>query len=182
MIREIYVNDLKIQYELQYKKVKNINLRIKQDGKIYVSANKYVSVDFIDEFVISKSDLIKKTLEKIGEKEKTIKKQYFDDNEIENIILKICEKIYPYYKEKGIEFPQIKFRKMTSQWGNCRAERRILTFNKNLMYAPYESIEYVVFHEFTHFLQANHSKKFYSELSKVCPDWKERRKKLMNIL
>ena len=57
----------------------------------------------------------------------------------------------------------------------------ILKFNTNLMYAPRECIEYVVFHEFTHFIEANHSARFYSELEKVCPEWKERRKILKNI-
>ena len=60
-------------------------------------------------------------------------------------------------------------------------EQGKITFNTNLMYAPPECIEYVVLHEFCHFLQANHSKLFYAELAKVCPDWKEMRKMLKNI-
>ena len=49
------------------------------------------------------------------------------------------------------------------------------------MFAPLECIEYVVLHEFTHFLVANHSKEFYDELSRVCPDYKELKNKLNDI-
>ena len=33
----------------------------------------------------------------------------------------------------------------------------------------------------THFLQPNHSSRFYDELAKVYPNWKECRKKLRDI-
>ena len=109
------------------------------------------------------------------------KTQYFDEKEIKAVITELCENVYPYYEKRGVDFPVIKFRKMVSQWGNCRSREGILTFNTNLMYAPYECVEYVVHHEFTHFIEANHSARFYAELEKVCPQWKEWRKKLKNI-
>ena len=64
MIREIELNNKTIQYELQYKKVKNINLRIKPDGSIYVSANKRVPQNVIDAFIISKADFVISALKK----------------------------------------------------------------------------------------------------------------------
>lgn len=178
MIREIIVNNIKIQYNLQIKNVKNINLRIKPNGTINVSANKNVPQKNIDEFIISKADFILRALEKYKNRTEADKKQYFSENEIKEYILAFCEKVYPYYESLGIKFPQIKFRKMVSCWGNCRTKKGILTFNTNLMYATRECVKYVVYHEFTHFLQPNHSGKFYDELVKVCPDWKACRKKL----
>ena len=170
-----------IKYSLTYKKVKNINLRIKPDGTVHVSANKRVPVKVIDEFILSKAEFILNALEKYKNRDIAPLKQYFTEKEIREVILDLCEKVYPYYEKKGIKYPQIKFRKMVSQWGNCRSKEGILTFNLNLMYTPIECIEYVVLHEFTHFFQPNHSILFYDELEKVCPDWKERRKMLKNI-
>lgn len=181
MIREVEVNNTKIRYDLQYKKVKNINLRIKADGSICVSANKRVPRSVIDDFIISKSDYIFRAISKMQEKAELPKTQYYTESEVKELIIKLCKKVYPYYEEKGIKYPQIKFRKMVSQWGNCYPKKSILTFNTNLMYADGECIEYVVYHEFTHFLQANHSSKFYNELEKVCPNWKQRRNKLKEV-
>ena len=97
------------------------------------------------------------------------------------MVLSLCEKVYPEFEKRGVKFPEIRFRKMISQWGNCYPKKNRLTFSTNLMYAPSECVEYVVCHEFTHFLVPNHSKEFYEELSAVCSDWKVRRNKMRNI-
>ena len=181
MIKEVFLNGTKIQYDLQYKNVKNINLRIKPDGAIHVSANKWVQQKVIEDFVISKAGFIRKALDKYENALAEPQKQYFAEDEICKVITELCEKVYPHFEKWGIKYPQIKFRSMTSRWGSCHPLKGILTFNTKLMYAPIECIEYVVMHEFTHFLQANHSGKFYEELEKVCPDWKSCRKRLKEI-
>ena len=181
MNREIILGDRTIKYDLQYKKVKNINLRIKPDGSIKVSANKRVPQKIIDDFIISKADFIGRALEKYKNIPATVQKQYFTEDEVKEQIHDLCNKAFPYYEKRGIKYPEIKFRKMVSRWGSCHFQKGILTFNTNLMYAPTECIEYVVWHEFTHFLLPNHSSKFYDELAKVYPNWKECRKKLKEI-
>ena len=181
MNREIILGNRTIKYDLQYKKVKNINLRIKPDGSINVSANKKVPQKVLDDFIISKAEFILRALEKYKNMPVKEQKQYFTEDEVKEQIHDLCNKAFPYYEKRGIKYPEIKFRKMVSRWGSCHFQKGILTFNTNLMYAPTECIEYVVWHEFTHFLQPNHSSKFYDELAKVYPNWKECRKKLKEI-
>ena len=176
MNREIILGDRTIKYDLQYKKVKNINLRIKPDGSIKVSANKRVPQKIIDDFIISKADFILRALEKYKNMPVKEQIQYYTEDELRQLILALCNSVYPYYEKQGIKHPEIKFRKMVSRWGSCHTKKGILTFSTNLMYAPAECIEYVVWHEFTHFLQPNHSTRFYDELAKVYPNWKECRK------
>ena len=62
MIKEIVLNGKQIEYELQWKDVKNINLRIKSDRTIFVSANTRISERIIEEFIESKSEYILKAL------------------------------------------------------------------------------------------------------------------------
>lgn len=181
MKRTVEVKEKTIEYDLHIKKVKNINLRIYPDGRISVSANRWVSKRAVDAFVVSKADLIFKTLGKYEMRESAPRMQYYSEQELVSLVTDLCEKIYPYFEKRGVTYPEIKFRKMVSRWGSCHPVRGILTFNKNLVFAPSECIEYVVLHEFTHFLQANHSAKFYEELSYICPDYKERRRKLKEI-
>ena len=180
MLKEITLCGTKIQYNMHYKNVKNINLRIKPDGTVSVSASHYVPIKTIENFLHSKGEFIVNALKKYSV-QIPAPVQRFGEIEVKSLILKMCEEAYPIYKEKGIKYPQIKFQKMTSRWGSCNPKKGILKFNTNLMYAPNDCIEYVVYHEFTHFLQANHSKKFYDELSKVFPEWKNCRTKLKNI-
>ena len=181
MNREIILGNRTIKYDLQYKKVKNINLRIKPDGSINVSANKKVPQKVLDDFIISKAEFILRALEKYKNMPVKEQKQYYTEDELKELILALCNNVYPYYEKQGIKHPEIKFQKMVSRWGSCHTKKGILTFSTNLMYAPAECIEYVVWHEFTHFLQPNHSTRFYDELAKVYPNWKECRKKLKEI-
>lgn len=181
MIRLLKYGNMEIKYNLSYKNVKNINLRIKPDGSVNVSANRFIPQKIIDEFLLSKAEFIFKTIKKFELKVAKPTRQYYDEAEIKSVIISLCQKLYPYFEKLGIAYPQIKFRTMRSRWGSCNPTKRIVTFSTALMYAPSECIEYVVAHEFTHFLQANHSKKFYLELEKIYPAWKDAREKLKNI-
>ena len=181
MTKTINLNGKTIQYELTYKKVKNINLRIKPDGTVFVSASKRVAQKIIDDFLISKADFIRNALKKYQSRENKPRIKYLDESETEQAILNLCNRIYPVFEKRNVKFPQIKFRKMKSRWGSCNPGKGILTFNTQLMYAPPECIEYVVVHEFAHFFQPNHSALFYNEVAAVLPDWKDRRKKLRDI-
>lgn len=53
-----------IRYILTRKNVKNVNMRIKPDGLVYISANNRVSLKFIEEFIHDKSGYIINALDK----------------------------------------------------------------------------------------------------------------------
>ena len=57
-IRTVSADGRQITYFLEQKQVKNLNLRIRKDGNVYVSANPLVPVQEIDQFVAQKSDYI----------------------------------------------------------------------------------------------------------------------------
>lgn len=52
--RSVIGNGIKVTYTLIHKKVKNVNLHIEKNGQIVVSANPFVPVDKIDQFVLDK--------------------------------------------------------------------------------------------------------------------------------
>ena len=98
---------------------------------------------------------------------------------IKERITNACRIIYNnYFKDYGIPFPEIKIRKMKSRWGSCHVDKNTLVFNKALVFVPENCIEYVVCHEFVHFLHPDHSKRFYLDLDIVYPSWKEAKKTL----
>lgn len=231
MLRIVDVKGIQITYLLERKPVKNINLRIRADQSVYVSAPKVVTAKAIDAFVIQKSSYILRTIKKFKEKEfqeglnncfidgETIKllgrnlrlkvknasrnkvesdESYvtlcvkdWRDTELKKRVLEtwlrkkckeeitaICKKLYPLVKKYGVEFPKIQLREMVSRWGSCSPKKGFVTFNTALVAMPVSCIEYVVMHEFTHFLFPNHSKNFYQQLRIFMPDWEERKKRL----
>ena len=80
MIQELKLSDRTIHYDLQRKKVKNINLRVKPNGDIFISANKSVSTNTINEFILTKEKFIINAIDKYEEAKKYAQKpkEYVD--------------------------------------------------------------------------------------------------------
>lgn len=55
-------------YELTRKPVKNINLRVKEDGSLRISANPRVSVKRIEEFILSEQEFIRRAQQRLSER------------------------------------------------------------------------------------------------------------------
>ena len=60
-------------------------------------------------------------------------------------------------------------------WGNCDCRARRINLNWRLVLAPLAVIDYVVVHELCHLRVPNHSKKFWAEVAKVLPYYKNER-------
>ena len=229
MIKEIMLGDILVRYDLQRKRVKNINIRIKRDMSVHVSASPKVSQKDIDRILREKSDFIISAIEKyrrLGVAEE--KREASSDSialfggempivtesgkknkaviEAERIILtlkdtsdtsarekairsaldtllkatveEICREVYPNFADVCKVFPALKFRHMKSRWGSCNYKSNTLTFNYYLVHAPRECIEFVIYHEFTHFICHDHSSDFYRELSRFIPNHKQLKKEL----
>lgn len=94
-------------------------------------------------------------------------------------VLDLCEEVYPGFKALGVKFPsRISFRTMKSRWGSCQPQTGVLCFNYNLFETPPECIRYVVIHEFSHFIEANHSPGFYRVVKNFMPGYSKWRKML----
>lgn len=73
---------------------------------------------------------------------------------------------------------KLRFRKMKTRWGVNNVRDRIITLNTELLKKEISLLDYVIIHEICHFYQANHSAKFWEEVSKRYPYYKLARKKL----
>lgn len=181
MLRKIEYNGNLIEYHFEYKKVKNINLRVKTDLSVHVSANKRVSLSYIDNFVLSKGEFIISAIESISERNSVDNIPRFSDVDFVIYINNTFNSVYELFCDKVAEKPTLKMRKMTSCWGTCNYSKGIITLNKNLIYCTKEQIYYVIVHEFAHLLVHNHSKDFYNIVEKYCKNYKEIRKEMKNI-
>ncbi len=87
----------------------------------------------------------------------------------------IIERVQKFQQIMHVQPKEIKIRKYKARWGSHNG-RGILTFNLFLVMAPLRIIDYVVVHELAHLLENNHSKKFWQQVERVLPDYKQRRK------
>ena len=82
------------------------------------------------------------------------------------------------FKALNVSYPDIHIRKMKARWGSCHSKNSKVIFNKQLVFLPPKCIEYIIYHEFTHFIHPNHSQEFYKTLKSFLPDFYERKNEL----
>ena len=106
---------------------------------------------------------------------KLLNKWYLEKASIQfNESLERCRQKFRAF---ALEKPEITIRKMKRRWGSL-SQKKKMTLNSNLIKAPKECIDYVVFHELCHLKIRNHSRKFYELLVSVLPDWEKIKHKL----
>lgn len=226
--RTVIVEGKEITYYLEQKAVINLNLRIRKDGSVHVSANKFVPLSDVDAFVMDKGTYVLRAIDKFQEialhrpqpkryisgetlyiqgrglrlrvaqasrdgissdgiyiylsvknpddfeKKHRIVTKYLD-SQCKTVYNEILNGLYPLFRKYGVAIPVVRIRDMETRWGSCSVKKGIITLNKHLIEAPRNCIEYVVMHELCHFIHPNHSKQFYSFLSMLMPDWRERK-------
>ena len=69
---------------------------------------------------------------------------------------------------------RLSIRAQRTRWGSCSA-RGSISLNWRLMQATPAILDYVVVHELCHLLVPNHSPRFWAEVERVLPDYRERR-------
>ena len=85
--------------------------------------------------------------------------------------------IYNIFDEVNI-MPSLKIRKMKSRWGVYNRVKHSVTLNSELIKYNIRCLDYVIVHELSHVIHFDHSKKFWSLVSKYSSNYKDIKKEL----
>ena len=92
----------------------------------------------------------------------------------------LAQQVHDEFLEIGyiVPTPIVRLRYMTSRWGSCMPAKDKITMNTRLLLGPVEFAHYVMVHEFAHFIEPNHSSRFYKVMSDVLPNWQQVKAKM----
>jgi predicted metal-dependent hydrolase len=65
---------------------------------------------------------------------------------------------------------KITVRNQKSRWGSC-SPRGTISLNWRLIQAPEFVRDYIILHELAHLKEMNHSRRFWREVARLCPDF-----------
>lgn len=159
------------------KKVKNINLRVRRDGSVAVSAPSRCSVLRVEQFLAEKQDWILRAQSRAAAAQpQDIVVCQISPQDALRLFTQVSDEIFPLFSALlGGQRPTIKVRDMKTRWGVCKIQARQITFSLRLAQKPRAAVEYVVIHEYAHFAVPNHSPAFWDVVARVLPDYKARR-------
>lgn len=95
-------------------------------------------------------------------------------------------RVHWYAAKHGFQYKQVRVTSARTRWGSCNSQGT-LSFSWRLIMAPMPVIDYVVIHELVHLQVRNHSKKFWSRVGVIMPDyeqkieWLEKNGHLLNL-
>lgn len=152
------VKMIKIQ-EIKHENNEGFHFLGKKYDKVYVN---YCDISMGDEKVFINKEL---------DIDKWYKKQ------AKEIFKTHLDNIYNSYS-RGIPYPDLRIRKMTTRWGVCNTKTKTVTLNLELIKRDTKYLDYVIVHELAHLIEANHSSNFWKIVEENCPQYKKLRKEM----
>jgi len=156
---------------------KTLAVEIKSDLRIIVRAPLKATDRDITAFMASKEKWILEHLARVRQRTQTDAIP-FTEEEL-NQLRRKAKNVVPcraaYFAEMmGVTYNSITIRFQTSRYGSCSAKGN-LNFNALLVLMPPEAMDYIIVHELAHRKEMNHSMRFWAEVEKILPNYKEQR-------
>ena len=156
-------------------------IEVNADGAVLVRAPYLTGSAEIQRFVASRQDWILRSKALIRERrqaEDAFAVPPIPPADVRALAARALREIPPrtarYAALLHVTYGRITIRNQTTLWGSCSA-RGSLSFNCLLMLMDQRIIDYVIVHELCHRLEMNHSARFWAEVERILPDYRERR-------
>ena len=169
-----------VRYEFKRKRVKNINLRVRADGSVAVSAPLGAPLAQVDAFVAGRARWIEAArVRALARGEEEQRPCSVSREDALALFTQVSDAVFPLFAQVlNGQRPVLKVRQMKTRWGVCVPAKRQITFSLRLAEKPRVAVEYVVLHEYAHFVRADHSPAFWAVVARYMPDYKARRRLL----
>ncbi len=161
-----------------YSKRRTLCLEIGKNAELIIRAPKRLPESQIYKFIQKKSAWIKSRQEK----------KLADISKVQELASKIDIKIsksdaYNIISQRTKElsstynfiYNTIKINNARTRWGSCSAKNNI-NFTKKIAILPESVMNYIIVHELSHTIEKNHSRKFWTLVRNILPNYKQQQK------
>lgn len=125
--------------------------------KLYVTENSKEGISFDNKFFIGKTNQQEAN-------------RFFREWYIKSATEIIVPKAKEIAKQLGVVYNKINVLDLKYRWGSCTPKDNI-HFNWRIIKAPMTVIEYIIVHELTHLLEANHTSEFWNRVAVLQPEF-----------
>lgn len=158
---------------------RRLRLAVHAGGRLIVTAPRWVSLDFVENFIREKESWLLKSIEKSVKESETripdIPERYRQYRKEALCLLEERLRLFsPIY---GYKYRRVSVKNQKTRWGSCSSQGN-LNFNYRVVFLPIKLVDYIVVHELCHLAEMNHSPRFWQLVQKTIPDYKLAKKEL----
>jgi predicted metal-dependent hydrolase len=174
MRKEIALQNKKITYTLRKsKRARRMRLAVYCDGTIVVTTPFDLKETAVNKFMREKSNWLFSKIAFFEQfKGKAIARYSRNDYlKYKDAAYKLAvDRVEYFNKTYKLKFNRINIKNQKTRWGSC-SQKGNLNFNYKIALLPERLVDYIIVHELCHLEEFNHSKKFWSLVSKAMPDY-----------
>lgn len=162
------------------KRASRIRLTVHSDGSVAVISPFGVQPSIIEKFISDKKQWVWNKIQFFKNEEGKIARNFSRKDYLKNkdkAFSLVSERAEFYKKAHDFSFNKIFIKNQKTRWGSCSLKRN-LNFNYKILFLPEKYRDYIIVHEMCHLKEFNHSKKFWTLVEKIFPDYLEIRKEL----
>lgn len=183
--KSINLKNHSVEYELRKsRRARRLRLAVYCDGSFVVTAPRGFDFSKIEDFILEKAGWV---LEKIafmkkrGQNLLVFRSSRREYQKLKIQALELAErKVAEFNRFYGFRYKKINIRNQKTRWGSC-SRKGNLNFNYKIALLPEKYADYIVVHELCHLKEFNHSRNFWNLVARTVPDFRERKKWIINI-
>ena len=173
-----------IRVEVVYSRRRTLGLEVRADGRVILRAPKGLSNQAVMDFVKERQAWIVQKwfeTERIRRQKAERPPRDYEQNPALEVQYRkearrrITERAAYFAEKMGVDYGRIAIKAAKTRWGSCSA-RGNLNFHWKLILMPPAILDYVVVHELAHRIEMNHSPRFWAQVERILPDYRERRR------
>jgi predicted metal-dependent hydrolase len=155
------------------RRAKHLSLSVRPFKGARVAVPVGISFASAEMFARSKTDWIKKHLDKMAIMEQEAR-VLSEIKPIHRASAKkhLIDRLNYLSQAHGLEYKRVFIKNQKTRWGSCSGNNNI-NLNINLIRLPEELIDYTILHELVHTRVKNHSQRFWDQMDKLIGDSKK---------
>lgn len=143
------------------------------DGSFVVTKPARVGDNIVEKFIIEKADWVLSKINYFTQFPAEIledsRKEYLENKD--KTLDFVLGRIDVINRDGAFKFNRISIKNQKTRWGSC-SRKGNLNFNYRILFLSERFADYIIAHELCHLKEFNHSKKFWSEVEKIIPDYR----------
>lgn len=164
------------------KRAKRMRLAVYCDGSIVVTTPLGVNQTIIEKFVANKKQWLIDKINFFKSVDSKAIRTFSEDDYLkykDEAFKLVLNRIKVFRKKFAFSYNAVNIKNQKTRWGSCSRNNNI-NINYKIIFLPKKQQDYIIVHELCHLKEFNHSRKFWSLVEKIMPDYLEIKNELRN--